>query len=151
LEQFKAAEDKKFDAATANENPETMKHIRENSFAMLETHYGIPQARMRALASGRERMDSAALIQSSEFQRVLVDAFKFRMSQAAIKNAVARPVPQVQRPGVSEPVQADPAEISAALARFSREGGNVGRDGLRNAAAVIAARRAQGRHGPYRG
>ncbi len=143
LEQYRLAEVKRFEQATANENPETMKTIREGSFEMLERHYGIPQARMRALASGQEKIDSTALLHSAEMQRILVDALKFRMSQAAVRNAVNRPVPQVQRPGLSEPVKADPAEISAALARFNREGGNIGRDGLRNAAAVVAARRAR--------
>ena len=139
LEQFKAAEDKKFDAATANENPETMKHIRENSFAMLETHYGIPQARMRALASGKERMDSTALIQSSEFQRILVDAFKFRMSQAAIAKAATRPVPQVQRPGISEPSRGDDHEVAALWSKLNSN--NKGLPGIRAAAELVAARR----------
>lgn len=36
LAQYAQAEVRRFEARTAHENPETMKHIRENSFAMLE-------------------------------------------------------------------------------------------------------------------
>jgi hypothetical protein len=144
LDQFKAAEDRKFDAATAHENPETLKTFRSNVFPMLETHYGIPQARMRALASGQQAMNSVELLHSSEFQRILLDALKWQSAQTAVRNAAVRPVPQVQRPGVStDPSNIDDGEVSAARARFTREGGNVGRDGLRNAAALVAARRAR--------
>ena len=118
-----------------------MKAIRSGAFEMFEKHYGIPQARMRALASGQERIDSQALLHSAEFQLMAVDAFKYRMSQAAIAKAATRPVPSVQRPGVAAEREPDAGEISAAMARLNRPGGNVGRDGLRNAAAVITATR----------
>jgi hypothetical protein len=98
---------------------------------------------MRALTTGQQVISSLELLHSSEFQRILVDALKFRTAQAAIPRAAVRPVPQVQRPGISEPSKIDEGEVSAARARFNREGGNVGRDGLRNAAALVAARRAR--------
>ena len=52
LEQYRLAEVKRYEEATAHENPETMRTLRENAFPMIERHYGVPEATMRALASG---------------------------------------------------------------------------------------------------
>ena len=142
LEQYRLAEVKRFEARTANEHPETMKAIREGAFEMLETHYGIPQARMRALASGEQKIDSTALLHSAEFQMLALDALKYRMATQSVAKAVTRPVvPQVQRPGISEPVRIDDGAVSEALRRLSSPGGNEGRIGLKNAAALVSARR----------
>jgi hypothetical protein len=141
LEQYRLAEVSRFEERTANENPETMKAIREGALEMLETHYGIPQERMRALASGEQKIDSTALVHSAEFQLLALDALKYRMAQQGVAKAVTRPVPQVQRPGISESVRIDDGAVASALARLNQPGGNEGRQGLKNAAALVAARR----------
>ena len=142
LEQYRLAEVKRFEARTANENPETMKAIREGAFEMLEAHYGIPQDRMRQLASGQLKVDSTALLHSAEFQMMALDALKYRAAQQSVAKAVSRPIPNVQKPGYSEPgPRPDEGAIANALARLSQPGGAEGRTGLRNAAALVAARR----------
>jgi hypothetical protein len=141
LEQYRLAEVKRFEARTANENPETMKAIREGAFEMLEAHYGIPQDRMRQLASGQLKVDSTALLHSAEFQALALDALKYRMSRDAVAKAVTRPVPQVQRPGISEPVRIDDGAVASALARLNAPGGSEGLRGVKNAAQLLAARR----------
>ena len=141
LEQYRLAEVKRYEEATAHENPETMRTLRENAFPMIEKHYGVPETTMRALASGQQRVDSAALLHSSAFQLMITDALKYRMAQQSVGKAVTRPVPQVQRPGISEPVRVDDGAVASALARLNQPGGNEGRQGLKNAAALVAARR----------
>jgi hypothetical protein len=141
LEQYRLAEVKRYEEATAHENPETMRTLRENAFPMIEKHYGVPETTMRALASGQQRVDSAALLHSSAFQLMITDALKYRMAQQSVGKAVTRPVPQVQRPGISEPVRIDDGAVASALARLNQPGGNEGRQGLKNAAALVAARR----------
>jgi hypothetical protein len=120
-----------------------MKALRNSALPTVEKYCGITEQEMRALTSGKQKVDSYTFVHSLPFQLMLMDAVRFRTSQDAISRAAVRPVPQVQRPGVSEPSKVDAGEVSAALARFNREGGNLGRDGLRNAAAVVAARRAR--------
>ena len=137
---FRQMEVKRFEAATAHIPEETMKTLRASVLPTVENFYGITEPEMRALTTCKQKVDSYTFMHSLPFQLMLMDAV---MSQDAISRAAVRPVPQVQRPGVSEPSKGDEGEISAALARFNREGGNMGRDGLRNAAAVVAARRAR--------
>jgi hypothetical protein len=76
-------------------------------------------------------------------QNLIADGMRYRLAQRSVPQHRATPIPQVQRPGVAAERQPDAGEISAAVARFNREGGNVGTSGLRNAAAVITARRAR--------
>jgi hypothetical protein len=80
LAQYAQAEVKRYEAATAHENPETMKALRENSFPMIERHYGVPEATMRALASGQQKVDSTALLHSSAFQLMITDALKYSVA-----------------------------------------------------------------------
>ena len=141
LEAYRLAEVKRYEAATAHENPETMRTLRESAFPLIERHYGVPEATMRALASGQQRVDGMRLLHSSAFQLMITDALKYRMAQQSVGKAVTRPVPQVQRPGISEPVRIDDGAVASALARLNQPGGNEGRQGLKNAAALVAARR----------
>ena len=68
-------------------------------------------------------------------QLLILDAVKYREAKANVKPA-AKPVPPVQRPGVSRaPTSADDAEIQALQKRFERSGNP------RDAAALLSARR----------
>ena len=137
LEQYRLAEVSRFEAATAHENPETMRAIREGAFEMLETHYGIPQARMRALASGEQKIDSTALLHSAEFQMLALDALKYRMAQQSVSRAASRPIPQVIRPGSSAEAQTrTEAALAEAQAKLKPS------MSAKEAAAYVIARRA---------
>jgi hypothetical protein len=114
LQQYEAAEVKRYEAAIARDRtPEQIKALRENVMPMVEKHYGIPKARMQALYSGQEYADAATFMRSANFQMMLSDALSYRMSKEAVGRAVARPVPNVQRPGSAGEAQ---TRTQAALA-----------------------------------
>jgi hypothetical protein len=139
LEQFRVSEVKRFEAATANIPPETLRNIADNVMPTVEKHYGLKEADMRDLISGRQKVDSQAFMHSMPFQLMLMEAVRFRMSQDALPRAVNRPVPQVQRPGISEPSRSDDGEVAAAWAKLNSN--NKGLPGIRAAAEIVAARR----------
>ena len=142
LEAYRLAEVKRYEAATAHENPETMRTLRESAFPLIERHYGVPEATMRALASGQQRVDGMRLLHSSAFQLMITDALKYRMAQQSVGRSASRPIPQVVRPGMSEaPPRGDDGALATAIAKFNKQGGDTGTQGLRNAAAIVAARR----------
>ena len=142
LEKYTLDEQNKYEAAIARDrSPEQVKALKASVLPMVEKHYGISQDQFRALYNGQQQVDASTMMRSANFQLMLSDALSYRMSKEALPRAISRPVASVQRPGVSEGPRADPGEVSAALARFNQPGGNVGRDGLRNAAAIVAARR----------
>ena len=93
---------KRFEAAIANIPPETLRNIADNAIPTVEKFYGIKEANMRDLISGRQKVDSQAFMHSMPFQLMLLDAVRFRMSKQSLSRAATRPVPQVQRPGISE-------------------------------------------------
>ena len=113
LEQYRLAEVKRYEEATAHESPELMRTLRESAFPMIERHYGVPEAMMRALASGQQHVDSAELLHSSAFQLMITDALKYRMAQQSVGRSASRPIPQVVRPGSSAEAQ---TRTEAALA-----------------------------------
>lgn len=139
LEQFRVSEVRRFEAATANIPPETLRNISDNVIPTVEKFYGIKEANMRDLISGRQKVDSQAFMHSMPFQLMLLDAVRFRMSQESLSRAATRPVPQVQRPGTSEPSRGDDHDVAAAWARLNAN--NQGRDAIRAAADVVTARR----------
>jgi hypothetical protein len=143
LARYADQEVKRYDQLIARDRtPEQIKAIRENVFPMVEKHYGIPEASMRDLYNGAAPVDGATFMRSSAFQLMLSDALSYRMSKEAVGRAVSRPIPNVQRPGVPEPgPRPDEGAIADAMRRLSSPGGNEGRTGLRNAAALVAARR----------
>jgi hypothetical protein len=142
LAAYAAQEVKRYETLIAKDrSPEQIKALRENVFPMVERHYGIPRASLQDLYSGAAPVSGAEFMRSSAFQLMLSDAISYRQSREAVAKAVNRPVPNVQRPGISEPVRIDDGAVSAALARLNSPGGAEGRQGLRNAAALVAARR----------
>jgi hypothetical protein len=135
LQQYKDAEDKKIDAIIPLDDP-----IRKDVFGLTERHYGISRADWQELANNPH---TARIVYSAKFQKILYDGLKAQEAKQSLAAHRNNPVPQVARPGVAAEREPDAGEISAAMARFNRPGGNVGRDGLRNAAAVVTARRAR--------
>jgi hypothetical protein len=123
----------------AKETPESLAQIRNVIYADAEKA-GIPRAQLE------QAWNSNPTLRHAFVSELVADGAKWRMSQRALATHRVNPVvPSVQRPGVASPgPTADPGEIAAASARFNLPGGNLGRDGLRNAAALITARRARG-------
>ena len=68
------------------------------------------------------------------------DATRYRQAQQKAKDAAAKPVPPVQRPGVAQPRGAAQDAKIQALAKQLETSGS-----LKDAAALIAARRKVGR------
>ena len=88
-----------------------------------------------------EAWNTTPALRHSFVQNLMADGVKFRISQRALSQRRANPVPHLQRPGISEPARIDDGAVSAALARLNAPGGSEGRIGLKNAAALVAARR----------
>jgi hypothetical protein len=142
LQQFTAAEEKRFEEATKYESPETMKQIRASVYNVTEKYYGISKETMQRIYSGEQRVDSAAFVRSAAFGLMLKDAVAYRLSRQAITQARANPIPKVQRPGVTaDGPRVHEGDLAAAASRFNLPGGNEGPQGLRNAAAWITAKR----------
>jgi hypothetical protein len=76
-------------------------------------------------------------------QKLMFDAARWRLSQRANKEKVARPpVPQVQKPGVSgERASASEYEFKSLNDKVNR---TTGREQIRAAAELVAARRRRG-------
>ena len=64
-----------------------------------------------------ELYNSNPALRHSAFQAALRDAALYRMSKRSIPQAVSRPVPSVQKPGVSDPSQREERSEYASLAR----------------------------------
>jgi hypothetical protein len=145
LEQFTAAEEKRFEEATKHESPETMKRVRSQVYDVTEKAYGINKQTLNALYSGQQRVDSAAFVRSAAFQLMLTDAVKYRLSRQGITQARSNPVQKVQRPGVAaDGPRVHEGDLAAAASRFNLPGGNEGREGIKNAAAWLSAKRGRG-------
>ncbi len=79
-------------------------------------------------------------LRSAAAQKILVDAAKYRMMQKTAKAVPTREIPPVQRPGVAGPRsnQSD-SNLAALSARLGKSGS------LKDAAALLSARRSKGR------
>jgi hypothetical protein len=132
FEQFARAEDAKFEAAVANENPETVRRVKDAAIEVFK-EYGVSQDQLRDL------WQSEPLMRTAPFQKMVYDLIRFKTAAANVPTKVAaKPLPPVQKPGVSRP--ADNSEnIDAALRRFNAN------PSPKNAADVLLARRANRR------
>jgi hypothetical protein len=111
------------------ETPERMKEITQN-VVELAREYGVSGEELAAA------WQSQPVLRSAAFQRIMVDAAKYRMAQKQIVNkGAARPVPPVQRPGVSQPRSGDDG-VARALKAFSND------PSPKAAADLLMARRA---------
>jgi hypothetical protein len=127
--QFAQAEDAKFEASVANENPETVRRIKDAALEVFES-YGVSQDQLKNL------WQSEPLMRTAPFQRMVYDLIRFKTAAANVPTKIDRtPPPPVQRPGVSQP-RGDDGDVSAALANFNRN------PGPKTAAALVTARRA---------
>ena len=123
-------EDQRFEQSIARENPETVRAVRENVVSVLETEYGIDKNELKQL------WDSQPLLRTAAAQRLLFDVTRMKLAERDVANKRHNPIPQVQRPGTSQPkVSHSDGEIAAALKLFNSD------PNPKNAAALLVARR----------
>jgi hypothetical protein len=129
MQQWVAAQDAEFDRqVTSKETPESMRKITEDVVA-LAGEYGIGKEQLAAL------WQSQPLMRSAPFQRMMVDAARYRAAQREVANKIDRSVPPVQRPGVA-PLRNDDSGVAAAMKAFHAD------PSPKSAAALLIARRA---------
>ena len=143
MKQFAEAETRKFEAAVANELPETVRAVRDNVFDVAERHYGVPKETLQAIYSGEQQVSSAALMRSSAFQQMVFDAVKFRLWQQSLRDHAVRPVQNVQRPGVADERPKVYARSLGTASDLSLPGGSERQQGISNAAIYLTAHRAR--------
>jgi hypothetical protein len=128
FEQFSQAEDQKFEAAIANENPETVRAVKQNVRDVLEKDYGIDKNSLKQL------WETQPLMRTAEVQRMLYDITRMKLAERSVQSKIHRDVPPVQRPGVGGQYRADDG-VDAALKAFNKS------PDPKTAAALLTARR----------
>jgi hypothetical protein len=133
FQEFAKAHDNAFEKSVAGESPETLRSLRAYAHQMLN----------EAGLSDQEilhQWNSNPLMRSVHGQQILADAARWRINKAALANKVARPVPQVARPGSS--MDRPAAAERDALHLEARFRGPLS---VKDAAALTIARRARAR------
>jgi hypothetical protein len=115
LKAWAAEQDAIFQREVAvKESPARMQEITQNVVELAQ-EYGVSKEELAHV------WQTQPVLRSAAFQRMLVDAAKYRMAQKQIANKAAPPpVPPVQRPGVSAPRSGDDG-VAKALKAFSND------------------------------
>jgi hypothetical protein len=116
----------------ANDPPETVAAIR-HAFVAEAKAAEISEKELATVNNTNSAM------RHSFVQNLLADGMRYRLAQRSVSRAVNRPVPQVQRPGISEPARSDDGQVAALWTKLNSN--NQGLSGLRNAAELVTARR----------
>jgi hypothetical protein len=128
LQSWVAAQDEAFDREVASkETPETMRKIGQDTISLAE-EYGIDKQTLGVL------WHTQPILRAVPFQRMMMDAARYRAAQRAVPEKVSRPVPPVQRPGMA-PNRYSDSGVDAALSRFRSD------PNPKTAAALMVARR----------
>jgi len=99
-------------------NPEKAKLLQGAAVELLQEKGFTPQE-LTDLANGKERVS----IFDHRIQSLILDGVKYQEAQKAKPKAIAKPVPQVQRPGVAQPKgAAADASVQALSQRLSSTG-----------------------------
>ncbi len=122
------------DAQTlVNETPEKSAAIRNTIVADAKAA-GIAEKELLAV------YNSNSALRHSFVQNLLADGARYRINQRALATRRSNPVPAVARPGASEAgARSDDGEVAALWSKLNKQ--NEGRQGIRNAAELVAARR----------
>lgn len=86
---------------------------------------------------------NSSFLRDHRMQLILLDAVRHQEAKKAALAAVKKPLPPVQRPGVSQPGNAREQQIKDLETKLDSSSGMINQ--LRNAAALVAAKRAQGK------
>ena len=134
-ENFKQYAEQQDAKALAGETPESMAQIRKTILADAKAA-GVSEKELY------EAYNTVPALRHSFVQGLMADGAKCRAAQRSITQSKANPVPRVQRPGVAaDSPRVHEGDLAAAASRFNLPGGNVGTQGLRNAAAWVTAKR----------
>jgi hypothetical protein len=129
LQEWAAQQDAVFEREVASkETPERMQKITENVVELAQ-EYGVSREELFSA------WQSQPILRSAAFQRMMVDAAKYRMAQKEVVNKIDRSAPPVQRPGVSQPRDPNGDAIQGALSKFRSD------PSPQNAAKLLLARR----------
>jgi hypothetical protein len=131
FQKYAAAEDAK---ALAKETPESLTKIRN-------LLYEDGKKAGYSKADIDQAWGSVPALRNAFVSELIADGAKWRMAQRSLRDNAVRKVPTVQRPGASTDARQDHGDVAVASSRFNLPGGNVGTQGLRNAAALVMARR----------
>ena len=126
FQQFADHHDKIFDERNKNITPEQMK-VFANEAAELFAEHGVSRQDIDQLWKTNPLMRSAAA------QQLMLDAARWRQAQKAIAKAAVKPVPQVQRPGVSR------SRRGAMTVKWPRYGRRFSRRTIRGQTGIRAA------------
>jgi hypothetical protein len=132
FKQFAEAQDAK---VFLHDTPESVAAIRKTILADAKAA-GVSEKELY------EAYNTVPALRHSFVQSLIADGARWRAAQRSITQSRANPVPRVQRPGVSvDGPRVHEGDLAAAASRFNLPGGNVGTQGLRNAAAWVTAKR----------
>jgi hypothetical protein len=130
LDAWTKAEDAKFEKEVfAKETPETRQKLQAALPEIIEKDYGISRDDF-AFA-----VKNTPVLRSVAFQKILLDASKYRLAQREVVNKIDRSTPPVQRPGVASPHRGNDSGVDAALRQFRSEAS------VDNAVKLLMARR----------
>jgi hypothetical protein len=129
FQQFADHHDKIFEERNKNIAPEQMRTLAQEAMGIFR-EYGVSEAEVQ------QHWKTNPLMRSAAAQQVLMDAGRWRQAQKAIARAAHRPVPQVQRPGVSQPHSSDDGAYAAIERQFRGKNLNA-----KQAADLLIARR----------
>src|SRR5262249_31318933 len=117
LQNFLATEDAKFEEHVAkHEDAATMAKVKESIIDIAEKGYGGSRAELAQL------WNSQPLMRTATFQRMMVDAAKYRLAMRDVAAKASKPVPPVQRPGTSQPrASGDDFAVTSALKAFNAD------------------------------
>jgi hypothetical protein len=111
IKAWAAQQDDVFEKEVASKHsPEQMNRITEN-VVELAAEYGV--SRDELLTAWK----SEPVLRSAAFQRMMVDAAKYRMAQREVATKISKPVPPVQRPGTA-PLRNSDGDVDQAISRF---------------------------------
>jgi hypothetical protein len=133
FQEFATAADDAFEKSVAGESPEAVKSIRQYAHQMLN-EAGLTDQQILY------HWNTNPVMRSAFGQQILADAARYRMNKAAAANKIARPIPNVQRPGSS--VDRPDAANRDSFALENRYRGPLS---AKQAAELVIGRRARAR------
>lgn len=133
FKQYAAEQDRAFEESVKDLAPSEVRALGEKAIDLAEKHYGVSRQQLAQLYSTND------VFRSAPFQRMILDATRYHVALERSARPSAKPVPQVQRPGVRESYSGrDSGAADRALVAF-RENATP-----KTAAALLRARRSAG-------
>jgi hypothetical protein len=132
-QQFPKANDDAFAKAVAKDGPEVMQAVQKEIVEFVKESGIDPQ-------TIRQLYESDPAIRSAPFQKIIYDAMRFRAAQRGVQHAAAKPIPSVQKPGISR-TRGEIAQANLASLRSDIKNAE-GQDQIKAAVRYMQAKRA---------